>query len=218
MNIYGSVVFGVSIGDVMVVMEKLVVDLLEGFGFQWIGLFYQEQQVGNQVLVLYVLLLLVVFLSLVVLYESWLILFVVMLIVFLGIIGVVLVVLLWGFENDVFFQVGLLIIIGLLVKNVILIVEFVKDLEDQGCVLFDVILEVICMWLCLILMMLLVFGFGVMLLMLSSGVGFGVCNVIGIGVFGGIIVVMVLVIFFILLFYVVVCKLFGVLLIGKKEV
>ena len=89
MNIQGSAAPGASTGDAMAAMEKLAADLPEGFGFQWTGLSYQEQQAGNQAPALYALSLLVVFLSLAALYESWSIPFAVMLIVPLGIIGAV---------------------------------------------------------------------------------------------------------------------------------
>lgn len=133
-----------------------------------------------------------------------------MLVVLLGVIGVLLVVIFCGLTNDVYFQVGLFIIIGLLVKNVIFIVEFVKDLMDkEGKGLIEVMFDVVWMCLCLILMILLVFIFGVMLLVISIGVGFGVQNVVGIGVMGGMVIVMVLVIFFVLVFFVVVCCCFS---------
>lgn len=189
----------------MLLMENLVLQLLNGIGYDWIGMLYQEWLLGNQELVLYVILFIVVFFCFVVLYESWLILFLVMLVVLFGVVGVLFVVLLCGLNNDVYFQVGLLIMIGFFVKNVILIVEFVKDfMEKEGCGLIEVMLEVFCMCLCFILMILLVFIFGVMLLVISCGVGSGVQNVVGIGVMGGMLIVILLVIFFVLVFFVVV--------------
>jgi len=216
MNIQGSAAPGASTGDAMAAMETLAADLPEGFGFQWTGLSYQEQQAGNQAPALYALSLLVVFLSLAALYESWSIPFAVMLIVPLGIIGAVLAAMLRGLENDVFFQVGLLTTIGLSAKNAILIAEFAKDLEDQGRALLDATLEATRMRLRPILMTSLAFGLGVTPLMLSSGAGSGARNAIGTGVFGGITAATVLAIFFIPLFYVVVRKLSGVPLTGKK--
>lgn len=90
-----------------------------------------------------------------------------MLVVLFGVIGVVVVIWMWGLENDVYFQVGLLIIIGLLVKNVILIVEFVSELNNKGKDLVEVIFEVFCLWLWFILMIFLVFIFGVLFMVIS---------------------------------------------------
>ncbi len=149
--------------------------------------------------------------------ESWSIPFSVMLIVPLGVIGAVAAAMLRGLENDVFFQVGLLTTIGLSAKNAILIVEFAKDLEDQGRSLINATLEATRMRLRPILMTSLAFGLGVTPLMLSSGAGSGARNAIGTGVFGGITAATVLTIFFIPLFYVVVRKLSGVPLTGKKD-
>lgn len=175
MEILGEVVVGKSIGDVMKFMVDLVVKFLAGVGYLWIGLLYQEVLFLNQVFVLYVILLVVVFFVFVVFYESWLILFLVMLVVLLGVVGVLLVIDLCGLSNDVYFQVGLLIIIGFFVKNVILIVEFVVEMmQKEGKMLIEVIIEVVWMCLCLILMIFLVFIFGVLLLVISYGVGFGV--------------------------------------------
>lgn len=175
MEILGEAAVGKSIGDVMKFMADLVVKFLVGVGYLWIGLLYQEVLFLNQVFVLYVILLVVVFFVFVVFYESWLILFLVMLVVLLGVVGVLLVIDLCGLSNDVYFQVGLLIIIGFFVKNVILIVEFVVEMmQKEGKMLIEVIIEAVWMCLCLILMIFLVFIFGVLLLVISYGVGFGV--------------------------------------------
>ncbi|MGB1202428.1 MAG: efflux RND transporter permease subunit, partial [Alloalcanivorax venustensis] len=217
MNIQGEAAPGFSTGEAMLAMEELASDLPEGIGYEWTGLSLQEQQSGNQAPLLYALSLLVVFLSLAALYESWSIPFSVMLIVPLGVIGAVAAAMLRGLENDVFFQVGLLTTIGLSAKNAILIVEFAKDLEDQGRSLINATLEATRMRLRPILMTSLAFGLGVTPLMLSSGAGSGARNAIGTGVFGGITAATVLAIFFIPLFYVVVRKLSGVPLTGKKD-
>ncbi|HEX5678204.1 MAG TPA: efflux RND transporter permease subunit [Alcanivorax sp.] len=217
MNIQGSAAPGVSTGEAMSAMARLAEDLPQGFGYQWTGLSYQEQQSGNQAPLLYALSLLVVFLSLAALYESWSIPFAVMLVVPLGVIGAVAAAMLRGLENDVFFQVGLLTTIGLSAKNAILIVEFAKDLEDQGRSLLNATLEATRMRLRPILMTSLAFGLGVTPLMLSSGAGSGARNAIGTGVFGGITAATVLAIFFIPLFYVVVRKISGVPLNDRKD-
>lgn len=124
-------------------------------------------------------------------------------VLFLVIVGV------WFFggDNNIFMQIGFVVLIGLVVKNVILIVEFVCVKESEGVDLLVVVFEVVCLWLCLILMMLFVFIVGVVLLVLVSGVGVEMCYVMGIVVFVGMLGVMVFGLVLMLVFYVVVCKL-----------
>ena len=104
----------------------------EGFGFEWTGQSREEKLAGAQAMVLYGFALLAVFLCLAALYESWSIPLSVMLVVPLGVLGVVLATTLRGLSNDVYFQIGLITIIGLSSKNAILIIEFAKDLQAQG--------------------------------------------------------------------------------------
>ncbi|HLR17523.1 MAG TPA: efflux RND transporter permease subunit [Alcanivoracaceae bacterium] len=217
LNIQGTAAPGYSTGDAMAAMEELVAQLPHGFGHEWTGLSYQEQQSGNQAPALYALSMLVVLLCLAALYESWSIPFSVMLIVPLGVLGAVLGAYFRGLNNDVFFQVGLLTTIGLSAKNAILIAEFAQDLEKEGRGLINATLEAVRMRLRPILMTSLAFMFGVTPLMLSTGAGSGARNAIGTGVFGGMLAATVLAIFFIPLFYVVVRKLSGVPLYNETE-
>ncbi|ROT94515.1 efflux RND transporter permease subunit [Marinobacter sp. R17] len=210
MNIQGNAAPGYSTGDAMKAMEKLVDGLPGGFGAQWTGLSYQEQQSGSQAPALYALSLIFVFLCLAALYESWSIPFSVMLVVPLGVIGAVLAATMRGLDNDVFFQVGLLTTIGLSSKNAILIAEFALELEKQGRGLLKATLEATRMRLRPILMTSLAFGLGVTPLMLSTGAGSGARNAIGTAVFGGVVAATALAIFFIPLFYVLVRRLSGV--------
>ncbi|WP_241356836.1 efflux RND transporter permease subunit, partial [Escherichia coli] len=121
-----------SSGDAMAAVEEIVKQLPKGVGYSWTGLSYEERLSGSQAPALYALSLLVVFLCLAALYESWSIPFSVMLVVPLGVIGALLATSMRGLSNDVFFQVGLLTTIGLSAKNAILIVEFAKELHEQG--------------------------------------------------------------------------------------
>lgn len=217
LNIQGSAAPGYSTGDAMAAMEELAAQLPHGFGHEWTGLSYQEQQSGNQAPALYALSMLVVLLCLAALYESWSIPFSVMLIVPLGVLGAVLGAYFRGLNNDVFFQVGLLTTIGLSAKNAILIAEFAQDLEKEGRGLINATLEAVRMRLRPILMTSLAFMLGVTPLMLSTGAGSGARNAIGTGVFGGMLAATVLAIFFIPLFYVVVRKLSGVPLYNEDD-
>ncbi|MGE4327531.1 MAG: multidrug efflux RND transporter permease subunit, partial [Pseudodonghicola sp.] len=122
-RISGEAASGVSSGLAMAEMERLAKQLPQGFAVEWTGQSLQEQQSANQVPMLLAASMLVVFLVLAALYESWSIPFAVMLVVPLGVLGAVTAVLLRGTDNDVFFKVGLVTIIGLSAKNAILMVE-----------------------------------------------------------------------------------------------
>ncbi|PYY66092.1 hydrophobe/amphiphile efflux-1 family RND transporter, partial [Pseudomonas jessenii] len=141
---------------------------------------------------LYALSLLMVFLCLAALYESWSIPIAVMLVVPLGIIGALMATSLRGLSNDVYFQVGLLTTIGLAAKNAILIVEFAKELHEQGRSLRDAAIEACRMRLRPIIMTSLAFVLGVVPLAISTGAGSGSQHAIGTGVIGGMITATVL--------------------------
>ncbi|XDK22787.1 multidrug efflux RND transporter permease AcrD [Kosakonia cowanii] len=131
-EIVGEAAPGVSTGTAMDVMEKLVRQLPTGFGLEWTAMSYQERLSGAQAPALYAVSLLVVFLCLAALYESWSVPFSVMLVVPLGVIGALVATWMRGLENDVYFQVGLLTVIGLSAKNAILIVEFANEMNARG--------------------------------------------------------------------------------------
>ena len=149
-----------------------------------------------------------VFLCLAALYESWSIPFSVMLVVPLGVIGAVAATWLRGLENDVYFQVGLLTIIGLSAKNAILIVEFANELNHKGQDLMSATLDASRMRLRPILMTSLAFIFGVLPMATSSGAGSGSQHAVGTGVMGGMISATLLAIFFVPLFFVLVRRRF----------
>mgnify|MGYP000535349493 FL=1 len=200
-NIQGAAAAGVSSGEAMKEVEQIIAKLPAGVGFEWSGLSFEEMKSSGQTPLLYSLSLLVVFLCLAALYESWSIPFAVMMVVPLGVLGAVLATVGRGFSNDVYFQVGLLTVIGLSAKNAILIVEFAKELQEQGKGLRDAVLESVRLRLRPIIMTSLAFGLGVLPLALSTGAGSGSQNAIGTGVLGGMLGATVLGIFFIPLFY-----------------
>ncbi|MWV11837.1 efflux RND transporter permease subunit [Pseudomonas sp. R-28-1W-6] len=207
-EILGEPAPGHSSGEAMAAVEAIARQLPAGVGYSWTGLSYEERLSGAQAPALYALSLLVVFLCLAALYESWSIPFSVMLVVPLGVIGALLFTSLRGLSNDVFFQVGLLTTIGLSAKNAILIVEFAKELHEQGKSLFDAALEACRMRLRPIIMTSLAFILGVVPLAISNGAGSGSQHAIGTGVIGGMFTATVLAIFWVPLFYVLVCSLF----------
>ncbi|WP_336213088.1 efflux RND transporter permease subunit [Enterobacter sp. P82] len=208
MEILGEPAPGRSSGQAMMLMEKLAAKLPTGFGYQWTGMSWQQQQSGNQAPALYAISLVVVFLCLAALYESWSVPFAVMLVVPLGIIGALAGAMLRGLNNDVYFQVGLLTTIGLSAKNAILIVEFARDLMlKEGIPLLEATLQAVRMRLRPILMTSLAFILGVLPLVISEGAGSGAQNAVGTGVMGGMISATLLAIFFVPVFYVVVMRL-----------
>ncbi|WP_336018318.1 efflux RND transporter permease subunit [Acinetobacter lwoffii] len=213
MNIQGTPAPGISSGDAMVAMEEIVAKLpemgLQGFDYEWTGLSLEERESGAQAPFLYALSLLIVFLCLAALYESWSIPFSVLLVVPLGIVGALLLtfggmVLLQNpnLSNNIYFQVAIIAVIGLSAKNAILIVEFAKELQEQGEELFEATLHAAKMRLRPIIMTTLAFGFGVLPLALASGAGAGSQHSVGYGVLGGVISSTLLGIFFIPVFYV----------------
>ena len=201
MAITGSAAPGYSSGDAMAEMEKMMTKLPEGFGYEWTGLSREEQAAGSQSTILYAFSILAVFLCLAALYESWSIPFAVMLVVPLGLLGVVLGV--WGrsMGNDVYFQVGLITVIGLSAKNAILIVEFAKDLQAQGKTPLQAALEAAHLRFRPILMTSMAFILGVVPLYFASGASSASQRAIGTSVFWGMLIGTFLAIFLVPIFY-----------------
>ncbi|ELQ14385.1 hydrophobe/amphiphile efflux-1 HAE1 [Pseudomonas syringae BRIP39023] len=207
-EVLGTPAPGYSSGEAMAEVEALAKKLPQGIGISWTGLSYEERLSGSQAPALYALSLLVVFLCLAALYESWSIPIAVILVVPLGVIGALMATSLRGLSNDVFFQVGLLVTVGLAAKNAILIVEFAKELHEQGKSLVDSGIEACRMRLRPIIMTSMAFILGVVPLAISSGAGSGSQHSIGTGVIGGMITAVILAIFWVPLFFVTVSGLF----------
>ena len=208
MRIAGGAAPGYSTGDAMAEMERLAAQLPTGFGFEWTGQSREEKLAGSQALVLYGFAILAVFLCLAALYESWSIPLSVILVVPLGVLGVLLGVSLRGMTNDVYFQVGLITIIGLSAKNAILIIEFAKDLQAQGKGIIESALAAAHLRFRPIIMTSLAFILGVVPLAIASGASSASQRAIGTGVISGMVVGTFLAVFFVPVFFVVVRSLF----------
>jgi multidrug efflux pump len=208
MRIAGEPAAGVSSGAAIAEMERLAAQLPPGFAYEWTGLAREEKLSGATALILFAFSLLSVFLCLAALYESWSIPLSVILVVPLGVLGVILGANIRGLENDVFFKVGLITIIGLSAKNAVLIIEFAKDLAAQGRSLVDAVLEAAHLRFRPILMTSMAFILGVLPLVLASGAGSASQHSIGTGVMGGMITATTLAVFFVPVFFVVVRSIF----------
>jgi multidrug efflux pump len=167
-EILGQPAPGVSSGVAMAEVEKMAAKLPPGIGYEWTGLSVEERDSGSQTPLLYSISILIVFLCLAALYESWSIPFSVILVVPLGVVGTVLATFVFKLSNDVYFQVGLLTVVGLAAKNAILIVEFAKELQEQGVELKQATLQAVRLRLRPILMTSIAFGLGVLGGMLSA--------------------------------------------------
>lgn len=208
-NINGAAAEGVANGEAMAEMERLIRDTLSSdIGFEWTGLSYQEIQAGNQAPIIIALSLFVVFFVLAALYESWSIPLSAVMIVPLGVLGSVAFAYLFGLSNDIYFQVGVVTVIGLATKNAILIVEFAKDAVAVGKPLFESTIQAARLRLRPILMTSFAFILGVTPLMLATGAGAAGQRTLGTGVVGGMITATIFSIFFVPVFFSVVLKLF----------
>ena len=201
MTISGEPAPGQSTGEAMAEMERLASQLPAGFAFEWTGISYEEKQSAGQIGMLLGLSLVVVFLLLAALYESWSVPVAVLLVVPLGVLGAVLFSMFRGLSADIYFNVGLITIIGLAAKNAILIVEFAIEQEAEGKSTLDAVMEAVKLRLRPIIMTSLAFILGMVPLVIASGAGAASRIAVGSGVMGGMIAATLLGIFFIPLFY-----------------
>ncbi|WP_374763429.1 efflux RND transporter permease subunit [Yunchengibacter salinarum] len=209
LNIQGGPAPGVSSGVAMDEMADIVREHLpDGLDVAWSGISYEERASGAQAPLLYALSVLVVFLFLAALYESWAVPLAVLLVAPIGVLGAVVAAYLFGLSNDVYFQVALLTTVGLASKNAILIVEFAKEMVDDGTPLLKATAIAARQRFRPILMTSLAFVLGVTPLALADSAGAASQNAIGIAVMGGMLAATFLAIFFVPMFYVAVEKLF----------
>ena len=169
-------------------MEQLAAQALpQGLGYEWTGIAYQGIQSGRQAPLLFALALLVVFLCLAAQYESWSMPFIVLLAVPLALLGALTAQWLRGLANDVYCQIGLVMLIGLASKNAILIVEFARRRREEGLSIQDAAIEAARIRLRPILMTAMAFILGVVPLVLARGAGANSRHSLGTAVFGGMI-------------------------------
>ena len=208
MDIQGEPAPGKSSGEAMNAMEELIRKLPSDVGFEWTGLSYQQRMSESQAGLLYAFSVLVIFLVLAALYESWTVPISIVLALPLGVIGGVIASSTRGMSNDVYFQIGLLTVLGLTTKNAILIVQFATANRAKGMGLVEATLEAAKTRLRPIVMTSLAFGFGVLPLALASGAGAGAQMAIGTSVLGGMLSGTFLAVLLIPLLYVLIVRLF----------
>jgi HAE1 family hydrophobic/amphiphilic exporter-1 len=202
-EITGSAVPGVSSGEAIQVMEQLARETLPaGFDFAWAGQSLEEIKAGSTAAYIFALSILLVYLVLAAQYESWVLPFIILLGVPLAVLGALGGQMMRGLANDVFCQIGLVMLIGLAAKNSILIVEFAETLRQQGRPIVDAAIEAARIRLRPILMTSLTFILGVLPLAMASGAGAGARNSVGTTVVGGMITSTFLSVMFIPVLYV----------------
>jgi len=201
-KITGDADTGFSSGQSIATMEAVANEVMpDGFTYSWAGQAYEEKKAGGSSAIIFVFALVMVFLILSAQYEQWSLPLAVITAVPFGIFGALVSVWLRGMENDVYFQIGLVTLIGLSAKNAILIVEFAELKYNEGLSAFDAALEAARLRLRPILMTSLSFILGSMPLVLASGAGAASRHSIGTGIIGGMIGATSLALFFVPLFY-----------------
>jgi hydrophobic/amphiphilic exporter-1 (mainly G- bacteria), HAE1 family len=204
-EIDGSAAPGFSSGEAISAMEQLSAKVLpQGYAYQWTGLSLEELQSGSTTLILFGLGTLVVYLTLSAQYESFVLPFIVLLAVPMALLGALTAQWGRGLENDVYCQIGLVMLVGLSSKNAILIVEFAEQLRHQGMPLIESAVEAARIRLRPILMTSLAFILGVVPLVLATGAGEKGRHSVGTTVFGGMIMSTILNLFFIPVLYLII--------------
>jgi len=204
-EIDGSPAPGVSSGQAIAAMEEVSrKNLPQGFNYEWTGLSLEELASGKTTVMLFGLGVLVVYLTLSAQYESFVLPFIVLLAVPMALLGALGAQALRGLENDVYCQIGLVMLIGLASKNAILIVEFAEQLRERGLPLADATVEAARIRLRPILMTSFAFILGVVPLMVATGAGQAGRHSVGTTVFGGMIMSTLLNLFFIPVLYLII--------------
>jgi hydrophobic/amphiphilic exporter-1 (mainly G- bacteria), HAE1 family len=201
--IFGSAAPGFSSGQALSLMEKIAANTLpQGIAYDWTSTSYQEKQVGYQAYFIYALSIILVYLVLAAMYESWSAPAAVILVVPVALVGVLLALLSRGHDNNLYTQVGLVLMIALASKNAILIVEFARDLHREGKTVAEAAIEATRRRFRPIVMTSFAFIMGVMPLLIAFGAGAASQRAIGTVVFGGMLSSTLLAIPFVPVFYV----------------
>ena len=203
-SISGESAPGYSSGQALEVMEQIAqTSLPDTMGYEWTGIAYEEKKVGGQAIIIFGMAVLLVYLVLAAQYENWLLPAAVILVVPLGLLGALAAVSLRGIANDVYTQIGIVLIIALASKNAILIVEFARDLRASGRDIRAAAIEAAQLRFRPILMTSFTFILGVSPLVVAQGAGAASQRALGSAVFGGMIVSTILSLFFVPVFFVV---------------
>lgn len=205
--ILGEAADGYSSGQAMEIIEQIAREHLpENIGVEWSGLSFQEKQAGGQTGMVLALVFMFVFLFLAALYESWMVPVAVLLSLPVAALGAYLGVWGCGLENDVYFQIGLVMLVGLAAKNAILIVEFAKEQVDKGVDVVQAALHASQLRFRPILMTSLAFILGMLPMVIASGPGSASRQAIGTGVFFGMIFAVIVGILLVPFFFVLIYK------------
>jgi HAE1 family hydrophobic/amphiphilic exporter-1 len=200
-EIDGSAAPGFSSGQAIDTMQQLATKMPQGYTYEWSGISLEELQSGSTTLILFGLGVLVVYLTLSAQYESFVLPFIILLAVPMALLGALSAQWLRGLQNDVYCQVGLVMLVGLASKNAILIVEFAEQLRERGMTIVDAAVEAARIRLRPILMTSFAFILGVVPLVTASGAGENGRHSVGTTVFGGMIMSTILNLFFIPVLY-----------------
>jgi len=207
-TINGNAAPGVSSGQAMQIMEQMAREKLPpGMGYEWSGMSYQEKQASGQAFYVFGMAVLMVYLVLAAQYEDWFLPAAVILVVPLALLGTVAAVAIRGMDNNIYTQIGIVLIIALASKNAILIVEFARDLHNQGRSIVDAAVDAARMRFRPILMTSFAFILGIFPLVIANGAGAASRRSLGTAVFGGMIAATFLAVFFVPVFYAVIQRL-----------
>jgi multidrug efflux pump len=187
-EINGGPAAGYSTGEAQAAIEKILAETLpQGMTYEWTELTYQQILAGNAELLIFPLVILLVFMVLAAQYESLTLPLAIILIVPMTLLSAMTGVRIYGGDNNIFTQIGLIVLVGLATKNAILIVEFAKELQDHGMKTMDAILEAARLRLRPILMTSIAFIMGVVPMVFSTGAGAEMRQAMGVAVFAGMI-------------------------------
>ncbi len=203
-SVTGEPAQGYSTGDALELMEQIAAENLpDQMGYDWTGMAYQEKRIGGEAIFIFGMAVLLVYLVLAAQYESWFTPWAVILVVPLGLLGAIAAVSIRGMDNNLYTQIGIVLIIALASKNAILIVEFARDIRARGTPILQSAVEAAQLRFRPILMTSFAFILGVVPLVIAEGAGAAGQRALGTAVFGGMIASTVLAVFFVPVFFVI---------------